>query len=179
MLKTKFFNLLEGEKIVDEIKPLSALKWYFFFRSALVMIFVLIWFIWIPFVSPKFAVLQLSPVIIIIVILIVLWLVAESRYKHQHYWITNKRVICKRGIIGYTISSIPFERVSDVIVSRTFFERLFGFGSVLVQSLAGQITYHGRFGAEGSLLAVPYPEKTQQNIFELMKKKRKTEHLTM
>jgi len=175
----KFFNLLEGEKIVEEIKPLPSLKWYFFFQSALVIIFILIWFIWIPFVSPRFAVLQLFPAIIIIVILILLWLVAENRYKHQHYWITNKRVICKRGILGYTISSIPYERVSDVIVSRTFLERLFGFGSVHVQSLAGQITHHGRLGAEGSMLAIPDPEGAQQKIFELMKRKRKTEHLTM
>ncbi len=177
MEKTKFFNILEGEKIVEEIKPLPSLKWYFFFKSAFVLIFFMMFFIWTFFLAgPMFSIF--TP-IIIIVILIVLWLVAENRYKHQDYWITNKRVICKRGLIGYTISSIPFERVSDVIVSRTFFERLFGFGSVLVQSLAGQITHRGRLGAEGSLLAVPNPEKTQQNIFELMKKKRKTEHLTM
>lgn len=177
MKKSKFFNLLEGEKVVEEIKPLPSLKWYFFLKSAIVLIFVLIWFIWIPFVvSPGFTIF---PVIIIIFLLIILWLVAVNRYRHQHYWITNKRVICKRGIIGYTIGSIPFERVSDVIVSRTFLERLFGFGSVLVQSLAGQISHRGRLGAEGSLLAVPDPEKTQQNIFELMKEKRKVEKLTM
>jgi len=173
----KFFNILEGEKIVEEIKPLPSLKWYFFLKSSFVFIFILIWFIWIPFAAgPSIAVF--SP-IIIIVIIIILWLVADNRYKHQHYWITSKRVIHKRGLIGYTIGSIPFERVSDVIVSRTFLERLFGFGSVLVQSLAGQISHRGRLGAEGSLLAVPDPEGTQQKIFELMKKKRKIEHLTM
>jgi len=176
MKKTKFFNILEGEKIVEEIKPLPSLKWYFFFQGAFVLIFVFFMSIWIPFVSGSFGVLY---PIFILVILILMWLIAVNRYKHQHYWITDKRVICKRGIIGYTISSIPFERVSDVIVSRTFFERIFGFGSVLVQSLAGQITHRGRFGAEGSMIAVPDPEGTQQKIFELMKKKRKVEHLTM
>ncbi|MBU5537212.1 MAG: PH domain-containing protein [Candidatus Aenigmarchaeota archaeon] len=29
------------------------------------------------------------------------------------------------------------ERISDVIISRTFWERLFGFGSICIQSLAG------------------------------------------
>ena len=178
MKKTKFFNILEGEKIVEEIKPLPSLKWYFFFQGAFVFIFILLFFGWIPFVAGV-AFQTIVPAIIIILFLIIMWLVAKNRYKHQHYWITNKRVICKRGIIGYTISSIPFERVSDVIISRTFFERLFGFGSVHVQSLAGQITHHGRLGAEGSMLAVPDPEGSQQKIFELMKKKRKVEHLTM
>ena len=70
------------------------------------------------------------------------------------------------------------ERISDVMVSRTFLERIFGFGSVLIQSLAGQITYGRRLGAEGSLLAVPDPEGIQKLIFELIKKKRKAEKLS-
>ena len=80
--------------------------------------------------------------------------------------------------MGYTIHSIPLERISDVIVSRTFWERIFGFGSVLIQSLAGQVTYGRKLGAEGSLLAVPNPEGVQKLIFDLIKKKRKTEKLS-
>jgi len=100
------------------------------------------------------------------------------RYKHQHYWITNKRVIYKRGLIGYKISSIPLERISDIILSRTFLERIFGFGSLHVQTLAGQITYGGRMGAEACLLAVPNPEEIQELIFQLLKRKRKAEKIT-
>jgi len=68
-----------------------------------------------------------------------------------------------------------------VIVSRTFWERVFGFGSVHIQSLAGQISYgmHRRLGAEASMLAISDPEGIQKLIFELIKKKRKVEHLTM
>ena len=58
-------------------------------------------------------------------------------------------------------------------------ESIFGFGSVHVQTMAGQVSMRGRFGAEGNLQAVPDPEGLQQQIFELVKKKRKAEGITM
>ncbi len=69
----------------------------------------------------------------------------------RYYWITNQRVIIRRGLIGYSINSIPLERVSNVLISRSFLERLFGFDSLHVQTLAGQYTAHGRLGEEGNL----------------------------
>jgi membrane protein YdbS with pleckstrin-like domain len=175
------FNLQEKEKIVKEIKPLPILRWYFFLRSALVIFFMLIWFIAFIFIPPLLWVVGIPTSFFLIVILIILYFVANNRYNYQHYWITNKRVMYRRGLLGYTINSIPLERISDVIVSRTFWERVFGFGSVHVQSLAGQISYgrHRRLGAEASMLAVSDPEELQRLIFELIKKKRKVEKLTM
>ncbi len=105
------------------------------------------------------------------------WYISGLQYKHQHYWITNKRIIYKKGLIGYRVVSIPLERISDVIVSRTLLERVLGFGSVLIQTLAGQIS-PGRMGAEASLLAVPDPEGIQKLIFDLVKRKRKEESLS-
>lgn len=171
----KLFELQKGEKVVKGIKPLSILKWYFFLRSAIGLFIFMIFFLQIGFLIPF---ISLIFGFFILIILIILYLIANNRYNYQHYWITNKRVLYRRGLIGYRISSIPLERISDVIVSRTFWERVFGFGSVHIQSLAGQITYGRRLGAEGSLLAIPNPEKTQKLIFDLIKKKRKTEKLS-
>jgi len=168
----KPFELQSGEKVINDIKPLPVLKWYFFITPSIGLFFFFIFFAWIPFVNLIF-------LPIILFILAIVYLVARNRYSYQHYWITNQRILYRRGLLGYSIHSIPLERVSDVIVSRSFLERIFGFGSVLVQSLAGQITYGRRWGAEGSLLATPDPEGTQKLIFELIKKKRKTEKLTM
>jgi uncharacterized membrane protein YdbT with pleckstrin-like domain len=172
----KLFELQEGEKVVKDIKPLLVLKWYFFITSAIGVIIFMLFFVWMIFLLPLFLMFGF----IFLVILVILYLIANNRYNYQHYWITNKRVLYRRGLIGYRISSIPLERISDVIVSRTFFERIFGFGSILIQSLAGQISYPrgGRLGAEGSLIAIPDPEGTQKLIFELIKKKRKTEKLS-
>jgi uncharacterized membrane protein YdbT with pleckstrin-like domain len=167
----KEFQLQDGEKVIKNIKPLPVLKWFFFVTPSIGMFIFLMIFSWVPFVNIIF-------VPFILFIILIIYLVAQNRYNYQHYWITNKRVLYRKGILGYTISSIPLERISDVIVSRTFWERVFGFGSVLIQSLAGQISYGRRHGAEGSLLAVPDPEGTQKLIFDLIKKKRKTEKLS-
>jgi len=195
MDERKFFKLQEGEKVVKSIKPKKSLLWYFLitgFRagryrgfgaeigsSVITLIVFLYLFLRIP---TKFSTV-FFPVFFIIIfiaafVLGLTFLAAYLRYKKQHYWITNKRVVYKRGIMGYKINSIPLERISDVIISRTFLERIFGFGSIAIQSMAGQVS-RGRSGAEASLLAIPNPEETQELIFELIKRKRKREHITM
>lgn len=178
MPQTQFFKLQEGERVTEKIKPLPSLRWYFFLTWGIVIIFILVWFIWMPFAFGSFFVGGIA-LASIVLLLVLLWVLSGKAYNHQLYWLTNKRVIVKRGLLGYRVNSIPLERISDVIVSRSFVEHLFGFGSVLIQSLAGQITAGRRFGAEGSLLAVPDPEGTQKMIFDLIKKKRKAEHITM
>jgi uncharacterized membrane protein YdbT with pleckstrin-like domain len=174
----KFFKLQSGEKVVEDIKPLPQLRIYFLLSQTLIVLFTIGWLVWIPFIAIS-VMFGLGTMALLILLLLISWIIANKRYEHQHYWLTNKRVIYKRGIIGYRISSIPLERISDVIVSRSFFEQLFGFGSILIQSLAGQVTAGRSLGSEGSLIAVPDPEETQKKIFDLIKAKRKKEHITM
>ncbi|MDI6720970.1 MAG: PH domain-containing protein, partial [Candidatus Aenigmarchaeota archaeon] len=109
------------------------------------------------------------------------WAISISTYNKFYYWITNKRIITKRGIIGYQIVSIPHERISDIIISRTFFENIFGIASLHVQSLAGQTSFRGysATGSEGQLFAIPKPEETQNKILKLIRAKRKAEGLTI
>ncbi|MBI4052646.1 MAG: PH domain-containing protein [Candidatus Diapherotrites archaeon] len=181
-MENRPFNLQEGEKIIKEIKPVGGLLWYWLVPG--IILFLLIGIFFTPLIfggifsgSPGgllWTVFSLGFVgIILIPLLGAFW-----RYNKQHYWITNKRIIQKSGFIGYKVNSIPLERISDAIISRSFAESIFGFGSVHIQSLAGQITYNNRFGAEGSLLAVPDPEGTQELIFGLIGEKRKREKLS-
>lgn len=179
------FQLQDDEKIVKDIKPLPVLKWYFFFveilGSGVIIVFLSIYVFLLFSTNSASSVIYFISyfvVFVILAMLLILYLVANNRYKYQHYWITNKRIMYRRGILGYKISSIPLERVSDVIVSRGFVERMFGFGSILIQSLAGQFTPHQMFGSEGSLVAVPDPEGLQKLIFDLIKIKRKEEKLS-
>jgi uncharacterized membrane protein YdbT with pleckstrin-like domain len=183
----QFFRLSEDEKIIEDIKPLPALKWYFLLTNfiAVILLVVVLIILFLPtllaviFVGP-YAILGFFVALsILLFVFFLAYLFAHLRYTKQHYWITNKRVIFKRGLIGYAITSVPYERISDVIVSRSFLERLLGFGSVFLQTMTGQISPQQRFGAETALLAVPDPEGLQQRIFELMKRKRKEEGLTI
>ena len=184
MTYREYFNLQEGERIVHDIKPLSCLRTYWFVLSLFpvaVIAFFFSFVLLVPllYIIPWTFVILALAVVVIVFFLIDLWSV-NRRYNMMHYWITNKRVIQRRGFIGYSIYSVPLERISDIMISRSFVERLFGFGSLHIQSLAGQYTYSSssRYGSESSLLAVPDPEGLQKEIFSLVQKKRKTERLT-
>ncbi|PIO06631.1 hypothetical protein COT29_00205 [Candidatus Micrarchaeota archaeon CG08_land_8_20_14_0_20_59_11] len=170
-----FVNLQPDEKIVERIKPLPAVKLMWLSIMLFVVLLVTVWALAASAASPGSALLAVATLLAILVA--VAWILTNNRYENQEYMVTNKRVIYKHGMLGYQIHSSPLERITDVIVSRTFLENLFGFGSILVQTMAGQIS-KGRGGAEASLEAVPEPEKLQETIFELIKRKRKDEKLT-
>ena len=209
----KYFKLESGEKIIESIKPLSNLKRYMilgglsgFVSVLLIFGFILFIFVFsensiyvenldakITLPKPEITTLLLiflnTPLSLLMLLLLVLpFVTAHLSYNKMYYWVTNNRVIYKRGLIGYRISSIPLERISDIIITRTFLENLFGFGSIHIQSMAGQFSGYGGgygrrgrrgLGSEGQLLAVPDPEGLQKLVFELIKKKRKSEKLTM
>ena len=101
---------------------------------------------------------------------IVFWIISSLKYKWEYYWLTNKRIIQRKGLIGHSISSVPYERISDVIISRSWLEKLLGIGSLRIQTLAGQISGRGRWGAEITMLALDNPEQIQSLIFSLVKK---------
>src|SRR3989338_3953293 len=142
-MKNKYpFNLQEKEKVVEDIQPSSSLKGYFFAIYGLMSFFILgflsIFFgigflVLVSFFNSVYSIflgLLLYAVGVIILAAIIGFVLADSAYRKRHYWITNKRVVVKSGLIGYSLSSIPLERVSDVIISRSFLERIFGFASL-------------------------------------------------
>lgn len=180
------FNLQEGEEIVKEIKPVGGLRLYFFLKGFMGLAVLFLFFggiFWMGIVGSKEttaeALIIMATILVglLVIVFLISFIVAHLRYIQRHYWITNKRIVYKKGFIGYSIASIPYERVSDVIVSRSLLERICGFGSVLVQSLAGQIST-ARMGSEAALQGLNNPEEIQQEIFSLMEKKRKTEKIT-
>lgn len=174
-----FFNLAEGEKIVWEAKPLSGLKWFLFATHILGWIIIFLFFgvyLLVPLLLNGLTAIAAGFLGIILGLLVVSYITAWLQYSKEYYWITNRRLVHKHGFVGYAVNSIPLERVSDVIISRSFVETIFGIASIHIQSLAGQASY-GRFGAEGKYRAVPNPEELQQLIFKLIKENRQTEHL--
>lgn len=174
----KDFALLKGEKLVEKIKPLPAFKKYAFLSWCIVAFFFS-GFFGIFFAAALFIVGAPEYLVLIFILIFIAgcfggaWAASKAAYDKAQYWITNKRIIIKQGLIGYQIISIPFERISDIIISRTFFEKLFKISSLHIQSLAGGSA------AEGVLLAIPNPEKLQNKILNLVKVKRKKEGLTI
>jgi membrane protein YdbS with pleckstrin-like domain len=186
---SKFFNLQEREGIVFESRPLKGLFWYYFLGSLIGLFFLTFLFgLWLG-LPVLFILVALNPsqfltnaiitgFVIFIVFLVIDILIVRRKYKMMYYWITTQRIVIKKGLIGYSINSIPFERISDALISRSFLERIFGFGSLHLQTLAGQYSM-GRGGAEGNLVAVPNPEDTQALIAKLIRQRREQAHLTI
>jgi len=179
----KYFSLNDGERVVFESKPETGLKWYLFISSILALfVFLVVFGLWglaVMLVNPYWSGLSMIIFAVMFLILLADYIIIRRVYNMRYYWISTQRIIVKRGFIGYSINSIPLERVSDVLISRSLLERIFGFGSLHVQTLAGQYTMRGRFGAEGNLQAIPEPENNQHLIFDLITKRRKDARITM
>jgi uncharacterized membrane protein YdbT with pleckstrin-like domain len=114
---------------------------------------------------------------IFLVIVVVSVVYATLAYRKFRYWITNHRTVGRRGVIGYSIDSIPLETISDVIVQRSIADRILGLSSIWVQPFGG--TPVGGYGAgqyqfgtmtgTNSFLGLMPPDATnlQQLIFYL------------
>ncbi len=176
-----YFNLVEGESIVWEGAPLPGYRTLLFATNFVPLLFFILAGFGIIFSSDagdSFGIFVGFIGGVVVLGFLIAFASAHLHYSKEYYWITTKRLVQKHGFIGYRVNSIPLERVSDVVISRSFIESFFGFSSVHVQSLAGQVSY-GRFGAEGKLAAVAEPEKIQHMILELIRANRKSEKLTI
>lgn len=142
-------RLMEGEEVLISLRP------YRFVRYAVIATAVTI-------------------VGIVAVPLALLWaLIAERRY---HYWLTNKRVIWCHGFIGYQVRSVPLERITDVVISRTLPELLAGISSIDIRDMTGQTVTAANFGVFSVLgalgakwIGVPDAPEIQKRILEQIK----------
>lgn len=91
-----------------------------------------------PYRFVRYEVLSAAIFIIPILILPFIWIAAVLANRRYHYWLTNKRVIWCHGIIGYKIRSVPLERITDVVISRTFQEMVAGISSIEIRDMTGQ-----------------------------------------
>jgi len=135
-------------------------------------------------VGPLLVTYGLLYLVFAVVFIFLAFILGNLMFKIYHYWVTDQRVIWKHGIIGYRITSVPLERISDVAVSRTFLERICGVGGVVVKEMSSEIVYGYWYGGAlrwpfPTMIAVPYPEEMQRRILELIGKKGKESRLTV
>jgi uncharacterized membrane protein YdbT with pleckstrin-like domain len=168
-------SLQPNEKILHQEKPSKRLIRYWFFATIPLLILMAMFVLFplsIAIIGSSLLGFMFLPFLFVPTFVILAFFTAfalENSYKNRYYWVTNKRIIYRRGTFGYKISSIPLNRVSDVIISKTFFENLAGIESVKIQTLAGQIS-GGRSGSEGDLAAVNNAEELQQLILNTVEK---------
>jgi uncharacterized membrane protein YdbT with pleckstrin-like domain len=79
-------------------------------------------------------------------------------WRSETFTITNERVILRRGVIGRFSRSIATDRVQDITTSQGVIGRMFGYGTVEVESA-------GKDSAE-ELRYVPDPNRFRNLLFE-------------
>jgi uncharacterized membrane protein YdbT with pleckstrin-like domain len=76
------------------------------------------------------------------------------------YVVTDRRVLMRNGVVSRTGRDVPLTRVNDVSFSRSPVERLFGSGTLVIESAGdrGQVV----------LVDVPQVEAVQRDIYRLV-----------
>jgi membrane protein YdbS with pleckstrin-like domain len=60
------------------------------------------------------------------------------RWRCTHYVFTNKRVLRKEGVFRHNELGVPLSKVNDVRINQGFGERIFGFGTLTLESAGEQ-----------------------------------------
>jgi uncharacterized membrane protein YdbT with pleckstrin-like domain len=82
------------------------------------------------------------------------------KWRTTHFVVTSERVVMRSGVLARSGRDIPLQRVNDVSFEHTFFERLLGCGTLVVESAGerGQVT----------LGDIPKVEKVQRQVYALV-----------
>ena len=189
------FELQKGEKIIEEIKPSPNLKKILFFNMSPryplfhtplpSYIFVISRFYFIIFTgiaivlalilnnlhtfSTEATVLYLF--IIVVAYPFIAWYICTLNYRKLKYYITNRRIVIKKGIIKDYFISIPYKKSSQVEIYPSQYETYIlmitnpkEFPNVSYFSKKGNIEI-----SKATLYGVENPEKIKQSILKFVK----------
>ena len=82
------------------------------------------------------------------------------KWLSTHFVVTTRRVIMRSGVLGRSGRDVPLFRINDVTFEHSFFERILGSGTLIVESAGerGQVT----------LSDIPHPEDVQRELYKLI-----------
>ncbi len=180
------FNLQKGEKLFEDIVPEK--RGFVLFRilnglfPSVVLSLVIGFYVALGVTAGKLGwglgVDAAAIAFLFLLVLTIGWILALVSYGKFRYWVTNYRVIGRRGMIGYSIDSIPLENITDVIISRGVAERILGLSALRIIPIGGTSISYGRYGNINSANYFPalmpkHARDLQEKIFELRDKRKK------
>jgi len=69
-----------------------------------------------------------------VILIVWLFLIPFIKWRATHFVFTNERVITRSGVFSQHTENIPMDRVSDVVLDQSFFERILGCGKLTLAS---------------------------------------------
>jgi membrane protein YdbS with pleckstrin-like domain len=179
------FELQNGEKIIRELKPqfigfmvsrafggyLGILAILIFSLALGIILFsgVLAGVLSVIFLAQISEGLLVEVAIFPIFVLLIVSIKPFISYGKSWYWITNHRVIGKRGFLGYSIDSIPLDNVTDVVLARTFLDRLLGLSSLIIVPMGGDSKVEGETPEKRFESTNFFPALPQNTAMELQR----------
>ncbi|MDE1798236.1 MAG: PH domain-containing protein [Candidatus Micrarchaeota archaeon] len=168
------FTLQQGEKIHAEVKPE---------KTAFILSYLLVSLLSLAVVGFFLSLFLWRAAPGLLLGLLGLWLliaiaVPFLQYERYKYWITNMRVIGRRGLIGYSVESIPLENVTDVTLNRSLIEQVLGVSSLLIVPIGGLVVRPRRGGGANYFPALKpgHALELQALLFKLRDIRKKRHH---
>jgi uncharacterized membrane protein YdbT with pleckstrin-like domain len=84
-------------------------------------------------------------------------------WRCTHYVVTDERILLQHGVIARERRDLPLARVNDHSMSQSLLERIFGCGTLTVDSIGDQAAI---------LVAVPHAQELQGMLYELIEQDR-------
>ncbi len=118
--------LNEGEDVVLDLHP----HWWSFFKPVAAVVVTTVAAIAVRDVDDALVLVLLA-----LAVASMLWVaVRYARWATTNFVVTTDRLIYRHGVLGKHGKEIPLERLNDIAVSQTLFERLIGAGDVTIES---------------------------------------------
>jgi uncharacterized membrane protein YdbT with pleckstrin-like domain len=80
-------------------------------------------------------------------------------WRCTHYVVTNERILLQDGVIARERRDLPLNRVNDHLLAQSLLDRLFGTGTLTIDSIGDQ---------SAVLHALPHAQKFQTALYELI-----------
>ncbi len=143
--------LSEGEKIVSAFRP----HWKTLIIPGLWTLLVVIGLALTPRLPSGLP--RNATYLIIVLGWIMVAVVPTVRWWFTQFVLTDERLILRKGVIARSGVEIPLEVINDVIFSQTVFERLLGFGDLIIES-AGEM-------GQSRFSNIPRPDEFQAELY--------------
>lgn len=94
-------------------------------------------------------------------VLLILGLAVPDVVSHRFrlYVLTTERIVVRDGVFSRGGTEIPLENINNVLFNQSVFERLLGYGDVLIESAGSQ--------GQSRLTDIPDPEAFQSQVYRV------------
>ena len=92
------------------------------------------------------------------------WLVARMRWSWHQWWLTDKRLVVRSGLVGYQLQSVPLDRIVDVTLQASWWDRIWGLKHIQVRDMNSEVSASMHHSRGLKLVAVPDAESASEKI---------------